>query len=615
MNNVLAIILGTVAIYLALFTHVAFSPKISRSLIAFAAGFSVVVGLIFYGICYASVEENVILAILDTCQAVLQLFLGKAEAVSGAPIMDYMFMKILFSALGFFGVFATTGAALSAIGTKFLRSVQLYFQRNKTLAIVHPLNTNTLDFAKKLTTEKKCVAVFVDKAPQSNLIQAVTELGCVVRSDKNALELNASFLRSIGARHGSRRICLYALSSDRFANRELAKNFLAASQEVHIPTDRTSLTIFAEEDETENAFSAEAGGFGAVLCVNEEYMAARLLLKKAPLYETISFDENGKATEDFHALVVGSGNAGQAVIKQIVMNGQFSGSHFSMAVFDPEFDAITGRMRYECSQLFSQYDIQVYDADARSSRMYGYLNENWQKLKYIVVCTGKDETNREVCRQLAHFLAMHHKQIPLYICSSRGLQKITHNKIQRWDIFTPYVLCTDHMDQMAQLLNQAYCQGNGKTARENWADCDYFSRMSSRASADYAPAFLKMAGLPADAIPEGEWLTPQQLENMAISEHDRWCAFYYCMGFRAMTREEFQERCQIYTAEKAKDPNTRYRIGKDLSARIHCCLIPWSELDDLSARENAVTGKNTDYKQMDRNNVLMLPELLKSAKE
>lgn len=615
MNNVFAIILGTIAIYLALFTHVAFSPKISRSLIAFAAGFAVVIGLIFYGVCYASVEENIILAILDTCQAVLQLFLGKAEAVSGAPIMEYMFMKILFSALGFFGVFATTGAALSAIGAKFLRSVRLYFQRNKDLAVVHPLNANTLDFAKQLTAEKNCVAVFVDKAPAENLIQAAAELGCIVRSDKNALEMNAPFLRGIGARNGNRKLCLYALSSDRFTNRELAKCFLAATKEVRIPTEQTSLTIFAEEDETENAFSAEADGFGSVLCVNEEYMAARLLLKKAPLYETISFDENGKATEDFHALVVGSGNAGQAVIKQIVMNGQFSGSHFSMAVFDPDFDSVTGRIRYECSQLFSRYDIRVYDADGRSSRMYAYLNENWQNLKYIVVCTGSDETNREICRQLGHFLSMRQKQMPLYICSSRGLQKITDNKIQRWDIFTPYVLCTDHMDRMAQLLNQAYCQGNGKDARENWADCDYFSRMSSRASADYAPAFLKMAGLPADAIPEENWLTPAQLENMSISEHDRWCAFHYCMGFRAMTGEEFRERCRIFLEEKAKNPATRYRIGKDLSARIHCCLIPWEELDDLSARENAVTGKNTDYKQMDRNNVLMLPELLKSAKE
>ena len=95
------------------------------------------------------------------------------------------------------------------------------------------------------------------------------------------------------------------------------------------------------------------------------------------------------------------------------------------------------------------------------------------------------------------------------------------------------------------------------------------------------------------------------------------CAF--CPGTNrkkhAMTEEEFSERCRIYQEEKAKDPATRYRIGKDIAKGIHCCLIPWEELDALSAKENAVTGGNVDYKQMDRNNVLTLPALLKSAKK
>ena len=139
--------------------------------------------------------------------------------------------------------------------------------------------------------------------------------------------------------------------------------------------------------------------------------------------------------------------------------------------------------------------------------------------------------------------------------------------------------------------------------------------MSSRASADFAPAFLLMAGLVADTIPEENWCSPQQLENMAITEHARWNAFHFCMGFRNMTEEEYAERCRIYKEEKAKNPASRYRIGKDMAKRLHSCLIPWEELDDLSAKENAVTGGNVDYKQMDRNNVLTLPALLKSAQE
>ena len=140
--------------------------------------------------------------------------------------------------------------------------------------------------------------------------------------------------------------------------------------------------------------------------------------------------------------------------------------------------------------------------------------------------------------------------------------------------------------------------------------------MSSRASADYALAFLRMAHCTPEDVTSGQWqLSNELLENMARSEHLRWCAFHYAMGFRVMTLQEFQERCEVYLAEKAAHGTTRYRIGKDLTRRIHCCLIPWDVLDSLSESENKVTGGYVDYKQMDRDNVLALPELLRACQE
>ena len=612
MHNAISIILGTVAIYLALFFHVAFKPKISRKLIGGAAAAALVVGLVFYGICFASLGDNGVLAVLNTCSAVCKLFVGEgsADAIAASPLMEYALVQIIFSALSFLGIFATTGAAVSAIGAGFLRQARLRMQRKKDLAVITPLTANTVAFARELVEAHNTAVVFVDETPNADCVSAAVSMGCVIRSDPAALSPDAAFLRSIGVKGGERKIRLFALCNDRYQNRKYAEDFLQALQQRQVLPAQTGLTIFAEEDATETAFSSGDYTFGTVLCINEEYMAARLLMQKAPLYDTVTFDETGKATEDFHALVVGSGKVGQAVIKQIVMNGQFCGSRFRLTVFDPAFDSITGRFRYECSQLFNNYAIDVRNADARSKQMYEYLSQHWQDIHYIVVCSGSDGTNRDICQQISHFLAMRGRELPLYICSTRGLQKITSRDVTRWDLFTTQVLCTDAIDRKAMLLNHAYC-GNDRTPQENWADCDYFSRMSSRASADYAPVFLKMAGLPADAVPEGNWVSGQLLENMAISEHDRWCAFHWCMGFRAMTRDEFDRRCEIYLGEKAKDPATRYRIGKDVRQRIHCCLIPWEELDDLSARENAVTGKNTDYKQMDRNNVLTLPELLK----
>lgn len=617
MEHALPVILGTVAIYLALFAHVAFSPRISKKLIASAGMVAVGCGLIFYGFCFASLYDNLALAVMKTCHAVLQLFIGEnpLAIIEGSPLLERTIFQVASSALGFLGVFTTTGAALSAIGAGFLRKLRLYLQQNRDIAVIRPLTPKTLDFARELAGTHRNAVVFVDDNPSGACVSAAHEFGCVVRTDDAALSGSVDFIRSLGLR-GNRKLTLYALSQDRFANRQYACRLASALQQKKIPSANTGLTIFANEDDTHNTIVSHDGSysFGTVLCVSQEQMAARLLMRKSPTWEAVSFDENGRATQDFHVLVIGSGKVGQAVIKQLVMNGQFAGSRFALSVFDPKFDSISGQLRFESRQIFEQYDIRTYAYDARSTQMYDFLQENLHRLRYIAVCAGNDETNREITRQLSHFLAAHDSRLPIHICSRRGLQRITATDVERWGIYTSQVLCSDDMDKMAMLLNHSYC-GNDKTPRENWEACDYFSRMSSRASADFAPAFLKMAGLPAGAVPEGQWYTPAQLENMAISEHDRWCAFHFCMGFRAMTAEEYAQRCRTYREEKAKNPASRYRIGKDVSKRIHSCLIPWDQLDALSDAENAVTGGNVDYKAMDRNNVLTLPALLKSAKE
>ena len=82
-----------------------------------------------------------------------------------------------------------------------------------------------------------------------------------------------------------------------------------------------------------------------------------------------------------------------------------------------------------------------------------------------------------------------------------------------------------------------------------------------------------------------------------------------------MSQEEFHHRAEVYRREAADTGVGRIRISKDLNQRIHACLVPWDQLDALSARENAITGKNTDYKEMDRNNVRAIPNVLRAMEE
>lgn len=171
----------------------------------------------------------------------------------------------------------------------------------------------------------------------------------------------------------------------------------------------------------------------------------------------------------------------------------------------------------------------------------------------------------------------------------------------------------EHMDALAMLVNSQYCHDDSKTPLQHWLRCDYFSRMSCRAMADFIPAMLKIAGKTEEQVLKSGWeLSSEQLENLSRTEHERWCAFHYCMGFTPMGEEAYTQRAQIYCRQLAAGEKP-LRIGKDMEERTHACLVSWEELDALSERESRITGKPVNYREMDAENVLMVPQLLRAG--
>ena len=614
MTQIISVILCTTAIFAAIMLNLAVRPNVSRRLIGFAVGITAVGGLLVYGYGYACTVDSIPLAIIRATFAVCTIFVGDNNLgdIINAPLFQYTAVQIIFWLLHLMGLFSSTSAIISAIGSRVLRQLRIWLIRNRDLAVIYTLNQNTLEFGRKLMAENTLSLVYVDPKGDNHLSASVDHIGCLLYSDSDALNASRRFLKRLGLRPGKRKVRLYALSDDIVADQQYAQSFLKALQALDIRIDQSALTIRGPEDETDNRFQARNGsyGYGNVISLNEQDMAARLLIRSYPPCQTLTFSQ-GRALQDFHALIIGFGSVGQAVMKQLVMNGQFEGSRFRLSVFAPNYDQITGKLFSECEELLNQYSIDFYAHDGRSRALYNYLNQYIHTLRYIVVCAGNDLLNAEIADELCSYLSRRGYDTPVYQCSHTGIRcKVNSGEVRKHRIYTPELLCSDKIDRMAMVLNQSYC-GSG-TARENWLNCDYFSRMSSRASADFASALLHSAGVsPDDARkhwdPQGELL-----ENLAKTEHLRWCAFHHSMGFRAMTGKEFQDRADIYRRQQAETGAGKIRIGKDLDKRIHACLIPWEELDELSARENAITEKNIDYKEMDRNNVRAIPAVLQA---
>ena len=53
------------------------------------------------------------------------------------------------------------------------------------------------------------------------------------------------------------------------------------------------------------------------------------------------------------------------------------------------------------------------------------------------------------------------------------------------------------------------------------------------------------------------------------------------------------------------------RVNKDECTRTHACMVPWEELPALDKKEEELTGIRKNYQEMDKDNIRMIPEMLK----
>jgi hypothetical protein len=332
----------------------------------------------------------------------------------------------------------------------------------------------------------------------------------------------------------------------------------------------------------------------------------------------MTFDGSGRAEQDFDCIVIGFGETGQAALRHLIMNGQYVGSTFRATVFSRNMNNEAGFLLTQCPELIRNYDISLRQVDGRSKEFYDYVAGRLHTLKYIAVCAGNDAMNAELSDSLMLYLKrVHAEHICVVQVTKAGIryQAFVGGEIKVKDVFTLDMLSAKKEDRNAIILNAAY-DTSDRSSWEKWIACDPFSKMSSRASAEFIPAFVKASGYTEEEIMAEGWRPDdEKLRVLGETEHLRWCAFHYCMGYRTMPREIFDNKAEHYQECAAKGIPCSNRIAKDAEKRMHACLIPNEELDDLSRREKEATGRDVDYKQMDINNILMIPQILNAQKE
>ena len=601
--------LVTAIVFFIFLLLLAAKPKVSKAITLGAMSFGGILGLLIYGCGYLYVSDHFVLAVLKAVYSVCRAFVGVNDygAISAAPFMQTQWMQVLCTFVQICSLYATASTIITSLGANVLKKLRLWLGRWKDLNLIYGTNSDALSFGSQLVAKRSGAVVFVDPQATPTADAAVSAMGCVLQLDGSA---SVKFLHRMGFT-GKRNISLYALDQDSNKNIRYASQLLNSLDALKVLPEQTNLVLMGQEEAAVSRLqnTPEKYGYGFVTAVNEPQMAARLLTIQHPPCDTVSFHTNGCATDDFEALLIGFGQVGQAVLKSLVMNGQFEGSHFKLDVFAKDVSNVDGNFSSQFEAMLNEYDICFHDCDAKSRTMYTYLKSRAGKLRYIVISTGNQKNDHEIAEDILSYLGSIGHTAAVYSCNKKGVSVYDPDGTVRatHSIYSTDVLCSHKLDQKAMIFNHKYQSDPRKTALQTWMECDYFSRQSCRAATDFVPAMLRAAD--KTGIDRDWELTDSQIENLSKTEHLRWCAFHYCMGFSPMTDAEFDERTEAYRQGKSM------RIGKNIAGRTHACLIPWDNLDALSEKEAAITGKSVDYKAMDTDNVLAIPQLLQATEE
>ena len=504
--------------------------------------------------------------------------------------------------------YTAASALLIRFGNDLLRWIRMMTSKISDVDLIFGINSDSIAFGRNISDSKGTMLVFVDNMIGEDYEASVRDLGGITYSDNNAIKATPLFLKNIRIKPHKTKLRLYALSYDYDRNLQYARMLSESLKKIGILPEQTELLLLGTDEwKGMNFQSSETQyGYGSVISFNEFEMSARLLINKYPLCNSINFDENGRATEDMNVLIVGFGRIGHEVLRKVVANGQFEGGNFNATIYDPNFEHRTGFFKSQYTNMFVNYNIDFEPQDGRGNKIFKFLQDNAEKLKYIVICLENREIARDIAVHMVDRLQTLGYSQNVYTCDSKSIRCYSQyaRECETHWIYDSELLYSGEIDSYAMELNHRY--SGGKNAKDDWKQCDYFSRMSSRASVDYLiPIIHRIKG-------NSEVLTHEQRENLARSEHLRWCAFHYTFGFDVMEKEEFIERVKARQNEIREYGSSKIKVTKD--KKKHVCLVDWNELDEISRIENSLTHGNKNYKDSDRANVDMVMEIIQSEK-
>ncbi len=533
-------------------------------------------------------------------------------------VHNNVFAQVYIALLGLLHVSLPAISALTAVTVLFrcFSSVQLFFANNRKrpMFIFSEANERTFHLAKSLE-QVNCDIVFASSTADSISSEIKSKHGFIVKEES---------ISELRIRSKKRKdIYFFCISKDEDLSLShtlhLIEKFasIAESEQAHI-----HIYQFSRHQDFSVFIDSADKRMLDVQCINEYEMQVYNLLDKYPL---MKYGKTG-----IHVLLHGLSAMNIVALKAIAWCGKISGYSLRISVVGINIAKREQELRLTVPGLFTdRYDIRFYDCESEKE-IVDTISRECTDINYIIVSDESDNATMEqgiLLRRLFYKLDKKFAACPPIFCyikepakfklienlttaESNPKRKMSYSLTPFGsldEVFTYERLVDSPLEKLAKNVHLAYEEifSDGdidvKDALKRYNIFEVNKR-SNRANALHIRYKLLLLGLDYTDDPDAkevvlsDYYTEASIEQMSISEHDRWMAFLETEGWIPSAQDEVEA----------------YRTSGISKGRHNCPILKMHpyicEYEKLEALSMDLEGKNTAV--YDTELILKIPDIL-----
>ena len=514
---------------------------------------------------------------------------------------DYSDLEAVSAASGI-GAHTVLGTFLLILAPLLTFSVILSFFRNFSAYrkyLMHPhaptyvfseLNEKSFHLAADIKhNHRDAVILFSDVFEENNeenfeLVERAKEIGAICFK-KDMLSLNLSF-------HSKNSLlCFFAMAEEnsvRGAYRQLGSSITAEEENLRQAYRLANDPFYAKRPHTKLfVFSSTVQGEILLDNLPKSILSVRRVERFRPLIMRTLFEDGQRflfenavtlpdGTKAIRALILGAGGYGSEMVKALCWCCQMNGYSLSIDVLDYD-ETAAEKFAFACPGLLEnnasrnpgmpQYTLTVHEGISTDSAKFVHLLRELPRPTYVLAALGADERNIDAAltvRRIYRQSTSYEDNEPfihaiVYESENRyGLENATNDRGEHYNIhyigdlassYSERVILNEEMTSSALKWHQKYVP----------TDFEYDFHLRSAMSITLWEHFARVCGVKtAEKSDNTSALTDEQIIEMELAEHKRWCAFMFSEGY-------------VYA------PQTHGR--RDAIAKTHADLVPFDQLD------------------------------------